>query len=107
LNHQLVLSSGRVVSGVIVKEDSAEYHVVTNLLIPQAVTRVRKSDVEEKSATKISPMPAGLVDALTQDEIHNLLSFLEVGGYQLPEHLKKGHGQDHGHGPPASRNPKR
>ncbi len=93
--NQFLMANGRIVSGVIVKEDPAEFHVVTNLLTPQIVTRVRKSEIDDKSATKISPMPPGLVDTLNQDEIHNLISFLEAGGYQLPDHLKKHHEHKH------------
>ena len=90
-NYQLATSDGRVVTGVILKEDGAEYEVVTNLLTPHTVTRIRKADVEEKAASKISPMPEGLLNVLTRDEILDLHAFLESGGYHPPEHLKHQH----------------
>jgi hypothetical protein len=55
------------------------------------VTHIRKADVEEKAASKISPMPEGLLNTLTRDEILDLVAFLGAGGYQPPEHLKHHH----------------
>jgi putative heme-binding domain-containing protein len=89
--YQFVKADGRVVAGVIIKERAREYDVITNLLLPNAVTRVAKKDVDEKIASKISPMPVGMLNVLTRQEILNLMSFLEAGGYQLPDHLKKKH----------------
>jgi putative heme-binding domain-containing protein len=90
-NHQFLLDDGRVVTGVIAKEDKRNYHVVRNLLTPNSLTQVRKRDVDEKVASKVSPMPLGLLDVLTKDEILDLHAFLESGGYQLPQHLKHHH----------------
>jgi putative heme-binding domain-containing protein len=89
--HQFVKSDGRVVAGVIIKETPKDYHVITNLLLPNAVTRVAKKDVDEKIPSKVSAMPVGMLNVLTREEIVNLVTFLEAGGYQLPEHLKKKH----------------
>lgn len=93
-NHQFVTLEGRVVVGVIVKEDRAAYHVATNLLTPNTLTTLRKRDIEEKTASKVSPMPNGLVNVLTKEEILDLLTFVESGGFKLPEHLKH-HQHDH------------
>lgn len=90
-NYRFQLDDGRVVAGVVVKEEPAEYHVVSNLLLPQVATRVAKSQVEEKTAARISPMPEGLIDVLTKDEILDLIAFIESGGFKLPAHLKHHH----------------
>ncbi len=87
-NVKLDLADGRSVTGVIVKQESGEYHVMTNLLTPTSVTRIAVKEVEAKVASKISPMPDGLLNSLTKEEILDLVSFLEVG-YQMPDHLKK------------------
>ena len=78
--------------GVIVKETPAEYHVVSNLLTPKAITLVKKNEIDEQFLSKISPMPDGLVNVLQRDEINDLLSFLQTGGYKMPGHLKHQHG---------------
>lgn len=93
-NYQFLMDDGRVVAGVIVQDEADEFHVVTNLLTPKVVTHLRKEDIDEQIISKISPMPNGLADVLTKEEILDLVSFLEAGGYQLPDHLKKNHKHD-------------
>jgi hypothetical protein len=64
---------------------------MTNLLTPEAITRIAKSEIDQRVASKISPMPPGLANILTKPEIIDLISFLEAGGYQLPAHLQHHH----------------
>jgi putative heme-binding domain-containing protein len=90
-NTQFILTDGRVISGVIVKEEPAEFHVMTNLLTPEAITRITKSDIDQRVASKISPMPPGMANVLTKQEVVDLISYLEAGGYQPPGHLNHQH----------------
>ena len=62
--------------------------MATNLLTPNTLTRIAKADVDEKIASKISPMPEGLVNVLTKDEILDLHAFVESGGFKLPAALE-------------------
>jgi putative heme-binding domain-containing protein len=94
-NYQFFLDDGRVVSGVITKEEPDAYHVVANLLTPDAVTVVAKKTIDEKVASKISPMPEGLANVLSKQEIVDLMAFLQKGDYELPKHLEHHH-QGHG-----------
>jgi len=87
LPQQFFMDDGQVIAGVVVKEDRKNYHVVTNLLTPNAVTQVKKKSVEEKIVAKLSPMPAGLLDVLTREEISGLLSFVQYSE-KLPGHLR-------------------
>lgn len=89
---QFVLTDGRSVSGVVVKEEPGEFQVMSNLLAPQAITRVAKPEIDQRVVSKISPMPAGLANVLSKQEILDLVSFLEAGGFQLPAHLQHQHG---------------
>ncbi|MFT5523467.1 MAG: putative heme-binding domain-containing protein [Pirellulaceae bacterium] len=89
--YQFLLLNGKAINGVVVKEEPDEYHLLTNLLAPALVTIIAKKDVDEKIASKISSMPAGMVDVLTKDEIGDLVNFLESGGYHLPGHLEHKH----------------
>lgn len=88
---QFLMNDGKVHSGVISKEDDATYHVLKNLLIPTAVTKISKDQVDERFASKVSPMPEGLLKVLTREEILDVVSFLEAGGYHPPGHLKHNH----------------
>jgi putative heme-binding domain-containing protein len=87
LNQRLELADDRVVTGVVVKEADGEYHVLTNLLTPNSVTRLPVKDVVRKVPSKVSPMPTGLLNVLTREEVLDLLGFLEVG-YKMPPHPK-------------------
>jgi putative heme-binding domain-containing protein len=89
--NQFILTSGKVVSGVIVKETAGEVQIVSNLLTPDNVTKIKKSNIDERFPSKISAMPEGLVNVLTSAEIESLVSFMEAGGYNLPDHLQHKH----------------
>jgi len=87
-NYQFLLESGRVINGVIMNESTDEFEVATNMLTPKVLTRIRKKEIDEKIASRISPMPTGMLNILTKEEIIALLSLLETGGNKLPEELK-------------------
>ena len=73
------------------KTTAHQYHIVPNLLIPTVINKITKKSVDEIIPARLSPMPQGLLDTLTAHEIIDLVSFLEAGGFKLPEHLKKEH----------------
>jgi len=90
-NVQFLTISGRVFTGVIVREDEKAYYVATNLLTPNSLTTILKDDVDDMVPSKVSPMPNGLLDVLTKQEIYDLVSYLQAGGYQMPKHLEDRH----------------
>ncbi len=90
-NHQFALKNGEVVTGVIIQDERKHIQVVSNLLLPQSITRIRKRDIDEQIASRLSPMPEGLVDVLEKQEIIDLLGFLQAGGFKLPDHLDHRH----------------
>ena len=87
---QFLLTDGRVVSGVVASETPETYTIRPNLLMPEKIKRIQKKDVEERFSSQVSPMPAGLVNVLTRQEILDLISFLEVGE-NLPAGLSGHH----------------
>jgi putative heme-binding domain-containing protein len=87
---QFLLTDGRVVSGVVASETPETYTIRPNLLMPEKVKRIQKKDVEERFSSQVSPMPAGLVNVLTRQEILDLISFLEAGE-NLPAGLSGHH----------------
>ncbi len=70
---------GDDVTGRIVDENDKRIVVVVNPLT-QTKVEVLKADIEKRTASKISPMPTGLVNNLTKDEILDLIAYLESGG---------------------------
>jgi mono/diheme cytochrome c family protein len=41
---------------------------------------VKKNDIETRGPSKISPMPEKLIDVLTEDEIWDMIAYIESGG---------------------------
>ena len=74
------LADGRTVIGQVASEDETKVQVIANPLTPEVFTSVLKKDITKRKATPNSPMPMGLLDVLTKDEILDLLAYLEAGG---------------------------
>jgi putative heme-binding domain-containing protein len=73
----LTLKSGAILDGRIAAEDPETVTVVINPVDPDQQRRVRKSEIIERRASDVSPMPAGLVNGFTKEEILELVGFLE------------------------------
>jgi len=54
--------------------------VATNMLDPGNFTNLKRSDIIEMKPSKASMMPSGLLDTLTEEEIFDLLVYLQSGG---------------------------
>jgi putative heme-binding domain-containing protein len=85
-NTVLLTTEGQVITGVIAREDDKTYRIATNLLTPNSLTTVRKQDVEQKTVSRVSPMPMGLANVLTREEIMDLLAFIQAGKVQHDHH---------------------
>jgi putative heme-binding domain-containing protein len=70
---------GEEVTGRIVEENDERIVVRLNPLTSDTV-QVQKNQVQDRQASKISPMPEGLVNILKQEEILDLLAYIESGG---------------------------
>ena len=73
------LKNGDEVTGRLI-EDAADHYVV--LIDPLNGTRkdLAKADVGTRVASKVSPMPEGLINVLEKDEVLDLLAYLESNG---------------------------
>ncbi len=88
---QVITRQGKVVSGTIAAETETHLHLIENLLIPKNITKILKSDILRRTSGTQSGMPADLLNALNQDEILDLLNFLEQGGYKAPNNAHHKH----------------
>jgi putative heme-binding domain-containing protein len=86
-NYTLVLKSGNNVTGRIVDETDEKIAVQPNLLSSERVI-VNKQDVKDRVPSKISPMPEGLANLLTADEIFDLLAYIESSGKDKASNFK-------------------
>jgi putative heme-binding domain-containing protein len=70
------LRDGRVITGRVVNLQGDSMSIQTDMLSPARLVRVNVKDVESSELSKVSPMPAGLLDTFRQDEILDLVAFL-------------------------------
>jgi putative heme-binding domain-containing protein len=84
---QFVLDSGRVESGVVAEETPTAWRIRPSLLSPEVLRTIPKAAVDERIDSRVSPMPAGLLNVLTREEILDLIGFLE-GGLSAPRPIR-------------------
>lgn len=87
-NTVITKKDGDDVTGRVVEENDQKVVVVTNPLT-QTKVEVLKSDIEKRTASKISPMPEGLVNNFTKEEILDLIAYLESGGKETVAAFEK------------------
>ena len=78
-NTILTKADGDDVTGWIVFETADKVVIITDPLTTQRIN-VMKSEIESRRISQLSPMPEGLVDTLTRDDILDLLAYIESGG---------------------------
>ncbi|MFO0929737.1 MAG: c-type cytochrome [Gemmataceae bacterium] len=78
-NIAVTTTDGKTVVGRLVDETDDRIAIQPDPLSPQRV-EIKKSDLETREPSKVSPMPANLADVLTGDEILDLIAYLESGG---------------------------
>ncbi|MBI3192392.1 MAG: c-type cytochrome, partial [Pedosphaera parvula] len=78
-NTTVVLKDGEDVTGRLLDETADKLVLEPNPLQPEVV-EVKKVDVKSRAFARLSPMPEGLVNGLTKEDILDLLAFLESAG---------------------------
>ena len=74
------LTNGVVITGSVVDVVDKTIIVAPVMLSPQATVEIAEADVKSEAPSPISPMPAGLLNAFTKEQIVELLAFLDAGG---------------------------
>ena len=89
LTYNILKKDGESVSGRILDENAERLVVMPNPMSPETLEEVRLTDIASRTLSKISPMPTGLLNNLSADEILDLLAFIEAGGKTPDEKSKK------------------
>jgi len=84
-SYMVIDAAGKSTIGLLLREDDQALHLLTNPLLPDEVSIVPKSEIEETVVSKLSTMPDGLLMTLSQEEILDLLAFVQAGGD--PKHV--------------------
>ncbi|HWB07274.1 MAG TPA: c-type cytochrome [Verrucomicrobiales bacterium] len=71
------LKSGEIVSGRLTSEDAATVSIESNPVEPGALRKVPRTDATSLIISSL--MPPGLLNTMTQDELLDLLAFMERG----------------------------
>ena len=74
--------------GRVIQENELELTLMTDPIHPNKEV-FRKADIVSRHASKISPMPDGLVSSMTEDEIWDLIAYMESGGKKSNAAFKK------------------
>src|SRR5262245_6303815 len=81
-NVQIVTTDGRQIVGRVVSDGdfrSEKLRIATEPLRPSAIVEISKRDIDQAREAETSPMPQGLLDSFTQQEVLDLLAFLTSG----------------------------
>lgn len=79
-NTTVELKNGDDVTGRLMDETADTLVLVPNPLKPGESVTVKKSEVKSKGFSRLSPMPEGLLNTLSKEEILDLIAFMEAGG---------------------------
>ena len=88
------LDSGKVVTGMVVKETPDTVEIVIDPLAKGRPTVIKKSSIDDRAASKTSIMPLGLLNKLSREEILDLIAYVYARGDKsnplcMHEHAEK------------------
>ncbi len=86
-NVSILTKDGSGETGRIVDENDDKVVVQPSLLASERI-EIKKSEIVERRPSKISPMPEGLLNQLTKDEILDLLAYIEASGKEKAANFK-------------------
>ena len=88
---RFALESGEVISGIVTFEDNLMIRYIDNPIAGGDAKVIRVSNIEERSKSKISIMPTGLVDQLSRSEVFDLLAYVVSNGEKTDKMFSEGH----------------
>lgn len=76
----VTMTGGAQVSGLLVEATDERVRLAPNFADAATTTDISREEVESIELSKISAMPVGLVNALSDDELRDLIAYLVSGG---------------------------
>ena len=77
---RILTIDGEFLVGQLAGGDKERLFFSTSPLEPARITRIRRDHIESRQASFLSPMPTGLLSTLTEEEILDLMAWVESGG---------------------------
>ena len=88
----VLTDDGKIYSGVVVnlgvRRNGNLLTLNTDLTDPNLRVDIDRNTIEEMKVSETSPMPAGLLNRMTQDEILDLTAYLISGGNPKHEYFR-------------------
>ena len=88
-SHEIETKDGTLVTGRIVVEENGKLFVMTNPFAPNDLVAIESNEIKNKTVSKTSIMPPGLINLLNPDELLDLLAYLQSGGNPQDKVFKK------------------
>jgi len=77
---KFTLKNGDVITGSVIDVVNKKILIAPAMAAPQVTVEVAEADVKSEEPSPISPMPSGLLNPFTREQIVELLAFLDSGG---------------------------
>jgi len=74
------LGDGTVVLGRVVDETPTTLRVMESVINPEVTREIARDTIASRAPSDVSPMMPGLVDPLSDDELADLIAYLQSGG---------------------------
>jgi putative heme-binding domain-containing protein len=88
-SHQIEKTDGSIVVGRIISEDGGKVNVMTNPFAPNVLIPIDGKDIKSRKDYPVSMMPPGLINALNEEELKDLLAYLLSGGNEKDKMFAK------------------
>ena len=79
-SNTIVMDSGKSVTGLVLTETKTELKLLVDPLAKGEPLTVQVSEIDERTKSKVSIMPQGLLNKLTREEILDLIAYLYAKG---------------------------
>jgi len=70
------MEDGRTIVGRVVNLARQEYWVQPDMINPNGMERIKVAEIEAMKPSPVSPMPKGLLDSMTRDDILDLIAWM-------------------------------
>ena len=77
---EFTLKDGSVIRGSVIDIVNGKLLVAPVMLAPDVTVQIPQADVKSERPSLVSPMPAGLLNQFSREQIINLMAFLDAGG---------------------------
>lgn len=77
---EFTMKDGTVVRGSVVDVVGDKLVVAPVMMVPDVTIQIAKADIKSERPSPVSPMPGGLLNPFTRDQILDLMAFLDAGG---------------------------